>query len=194
MLGDHPFVRQRLVCPDHNFADCICTFAPDGDDSKKRMNARLAIAFLFLISASLAFGDEVAVPDVSLLGKQIASLPKNFFFGATNFVFPNHVEFEMSSNRLTSIAATYPRGTSLIDLENALSVQLGPPRKEFTKDSGGKLYEWRDESKHIAALFSEKSERDQSPMITISYLEKKRLRAKIKFQLFTCSKDHTRAS
>jgi hypothetical protein len=136
------------------------------------MNARLAIAFLFLISASLAFGDEVAVPDVNLLGKQTASLDKNFFFGATNSVFPDHVEFEMSSNTVTSIEATYPKGTSLMDLKNALSIQLGSPRKELLKESGGKLYEWRDESKHVAVLFSEKSERDQSPMIIVSYIGK----------------------
>ena len=131
------------------------------------------ITFLVLTSALAGLGGEIAMPDVKLLGDQVMVLDKCLFVGDTNLVYPNHIELEMgSNNNITSVVATYPRSTSLVDIKNAVSKQLGLPTKEFRKNSGGKLYEWRKESKHVTALFSEKSEKNQCPMIIISYIGK----------------------
>lgn len=112
------------------------------------------------------------MPDAKLLGRPLVSLDKSFLIGATNSVLPDHIEFEMRSNNIASIVAVYTQTTSCIDIKNAISIQLGLPKKEFQKESGSKMYEWHCESNHVAALFSEKSEQNQRPMIIVSYLKK----------------------
>lgn len=134
------------------------------------MKTPLVISVLIFMGVLLGFCNEVAVPDAKLLGKPLISLDKSFFVGGTNSAFPDHIEFEMRGNNIASIVAVYPQTTSCIDIKNAISNQLGSPTKEFKKESGSKMYEWRNET--VAALFSEKNEQNQRPMIIVSYIKK----------------------
>ena len=136
------------------------------------MKKILPIFFLLLLSILVGLAEEIAIPNIQLVGHQPVILKEVLLVGTTNAVQPDNIRIEMAKGSIITITASYPKGISLNDVKLAVDKELDVPAKKFVKESGGNLFEWRNDEKHIAAMFTEKSVEEGVPFVLIQYIGK----------------------
>jgi hypothetical protein len=116
---------------------------------------------------------EISIPDVESLGQKLVAFKSALVIGETNSIQPSHLEIDLNDDgTIVEMSALYPKNISIDAMNSSLERQLGPPTKKFIKESGSNLYEWRNEAKRFAVMYSEKSEQDGRPLVLIRYLGK----------------------
>jgi hypothetical protein len=117
------------------------------------------------------YSGEIAFPDIAVFGKGLNDIRGPLLGGSPTATQPIELAYGLEKGVVIGFKVAYPDGTPAGDITNTIAKQMNVPVKVFIKESGTKIFGWRDEKRYVAIMFFEKSEETGKSLIVANYFK-----------------------